>query len=218
VTAAELVAQRRHVLLDFDGPVCAVFGVLTDKAVADRLRTLLPDQLPSHVATASDPFEVLRYAANLSADLAAEVEAEFHQQECRAVVNAPVTPGALDVIRALDAGGHQILIVSNNSKEAVRRFLHLRGLAPVVTAISARRDADPAHLKPAPYLLFQAMRQAAATPDRCIMVGDSTSDIEAAHAAAMPVIAYANKPGKRHAFQPYRPDAVIERMDELVGP
>lgn len=214
-TAAELLAQRRTVLLDFDGPVCAVFGVITDEAVAETLRTLLPGELPPHVAKARDPFEVLRYAATVSADSAADVEAEFHQHEYRAVNDAPVTPGAFDAIRALDTNGHQIIVVSNNSKEAVRRFLHRHGLAEAVTAISARSDADPDHLKPAPYLLLQAMRQVSATPDQCVMVGDSIGDIVAAHAAGLPAIAYANKPGKRDAFQLHSPEVIIDNMIDL---
>lgn len=216
-TAAELLAQRRTVLLDFDGPVCAVFGVITDEAVAEKLRTLLPGELPPHVATARDPFEVLRYAATVSADIAAEVEAEFHQQECRAVSDAPPTPGAFDAIRALDVAGHPIIIVSNNSKEAVRRFLRLHSLAEAVTAISARSDANPDRLKPAPYLLLQAMRQVSATADQCVMVGDSIGDIVAAHAATMPAIAYANKPYKREAFRPHSPEAIIHDMAELAA-
>ncbi|MTD53873.1 HAD family hydrolase [Amycolatopsis pithecellobii] len=214
--AAELLAQRRTVLLDFDGPVCAVFGVITDEAVADKLRTLLPGDIPADVATARDPFRVLRYAATLGVDIAAEVEAEFHHEEYRAVSDAPPTTGAFEVLRALDAIGHWVVIVSNNSKGAVRRFLHLHGLASTVAAISARSDADPDHLKPAPYLLLQAMRQLSVTADECVMVGDSVSDIEAAHAAATPAIAYANKPGKRERFQSHSPEAIIDTMTELL--
>ncbi|WP_431879951.1 HAD family hydrolase [Amycolatopsis sacchari] len=215
-TAAALLAERRDVLLDFDGPVCAVFGVVTDAAVAERLRLLLPGDPPAHVMQAHDPFEVLRYAATVNADLAAEVEAEFHQQECRAVADAPPTPGAFEAIRSLHAAGHRIIMVSNNSKEAVRRFLHLHGLAEAVTAISARSDADPSHLKPAPFLLLQAMRQIETTPDQCVMIGDSITDVQAAHAARLPAIAYANKPGKREAFQRQRAEAVIDQMNELL--
>jgi HAD superfamily hydrolase (TIGR01662 family) len=217
VTAAgDLIAQRREILLDFDGPICAVFGSITDEAVAAKLRALLPGNLPHEVAEARDPFEVLRYAAALGTDIGAEVEAEFHQQECRAVTEAPPTPGAFNAIRALNATGHRVIVVSNNSKEAVRRFLHLHRLADAVTAISARSDANPDHLKPAPYLLHQALRQVSATPDDCVMVGDSTTDIQAAHSAGLPAIAYANKPGKREAFQPYAPDAIIDGMVELA--
>ncbi|RBM19224.1 HAD family hydrolase [Prauserella sp. PE36] len=214
---ASVLAERRHVLLDFDGPVCGVFSAITDRVVADRLRRLLPGELPEEVAEAHDPFDVLRYAAGLDVDLAAEVEAEFQRQECAAVDEAAPTPGAFETIHRLADGGHVVTIVSNNSTEAVRRFLILHELRNRVQGVSARNDADPEHLKPQPYLLHRAMRQQSTEPDQCVMVGDSVSDIQAATAAGVAAIGYANKPGKRETFQAHRPAAIIADMHELRG-
>jgi hypothetical protein len=60
---AELLAQRDHVLLDFDGPVCELFGgALSDRNVVDRLKPLLGTVPPSDVVAADDPFDILRSA------------------------------------------------------------------------------------------------------------------------------------------------------------
>ncbi|WP_234361448.1 HAD family hydrolase [Plantactinospora sp. BB1] len=49
----------------------------------------------------------------------------------------------------------------------------------------------------------------------CLLVGDSLSDIQAARAAGVVAIGYANKPGKRERFG--AADAVIDSMADLVA-
>lgn len=217
MTPAELVASRKHVLLDFDGPVCAVFGTLTDRVVADRLRALLDVDLPAEIAESDDPFDVLRHAATLGADTAATVEREFRRLEVEAVTTAPATPGAADTIRALVNAGHTVTIVSNNSEQAVRRYLEQRDLAGLVKGVSARTFADPGSLKPNPFLLQQAINSAGLDRDECVMLGDSVSDIEAARSVGTDAIAYANKPGKQLRLQQAHPDAIITHMAQLIS-
>jgi hypothetical protein len=63
-----IVSRTRHLLLDFDGPICSIFAGLPAATIADRLRKLLGDQaqLPSQIAHTEDPFEVFAYAATIS--------------------------------------------------------------------------------------------------------------------------------------------------------
>jgi phosphoglycolate phosphatase-like HAD superfamily hydrolase len=53
--------------------------------------------------------------------------------------------------------------------------------------------------------------------DNCVFVGDSTTDIQAAHAAGVPAIGYANKPGKATCFAGYAPAAIITSMSEILS-
>lgn len=215
MTPAELILERDYILLDFDGPVCAVFGKLSKRTVADRLKPLLGSELSDDVADTDDPFAVLRYAGMVGPTTAAAVERQLRRLEAEAVTTAPPTPGAAGAIRGLAASGCKIAIVSNNSTSAVRTYLTMHDLVGAVRSISARDHADPSLLKPSPYLLREAIEALGTTPEHCVMVGDSIGDIEAAHAVPLPVIAYANKPGKRDRFAPYRPDAIIEYMTQL---
>ncbi|MGW3615296.1 HAD family hydrolase, partial [Micromonospora sp. NPDC005163] len=48
-----------------------------------------------------------------------------------------------------------------------------------------------------------------------VLVGDSTTDIQAAQAAGVGSIGYANKPGKSEALTQVGADAVIRQMTEL---
>lgn len=216
---ARVLAGVPHVLLDFDGPVCAVFGGTSDRAVADALRAKLDGLaglLPPEVADSRDPFDVLRYAATLGPDRAAEIEASLTGLELDAVATATPTAGAGEAITALRHAGKTVTIVSNNSVAAILAYLSDHALAPLITGVIGRSDPSPALLKPDPHLLQQAVHARRAEPNECVLVGDSTTDIQAARAAHTAVIAYANKPGKHARFAVLDPDVVITAMQDLA--
>ncbi|WP_051399479.1 HAD hydrolase-like protein [Haloechinothrix halophila] len=74
----------------------------------------------------------------------------------------------------------------------------------------ARIDTDPALLKANPYLLHRAMERLITTPDQCVRIGDSVADIQAAHAAGVAAIAYANKSEKSPRLVERGPAAVVD--------
>lgn len=216
-SSAEVLAAVRHVLLDFDGPVCAVFGGTSDHEVADLLRGVLnDDQMPAEVAISSDPFAVLRFAATLGPKRAAQVEQQLARLEVQAVASAPPTTGAREAVVALHDAGRSITIVSNNSTQAIMAYLQTHELTPWITGVVGRTDPSPGLLKPHPHLLGRAMHDRRAQPDECVLIGDSISDIAAAQTARTAVIAYANKAGKHHQFAALCADAIIDSMAELA--
>ncbi|WP_106179222.1 HAD family hydrolase [Prauserella shujinwangii] len=217
MTPAELVARHKHILLDFDGPVCAVFGgELSDRAAADELKKLVGPDMPDDVAAAHDPFDVLRYANKIDTATAQTVESRFRELELDAVTTAPETAGAKAAIKSLVAAGHVIAIVSNNSAAAVRRYVDIHGLSGLIDYVNAREAADVELLKPAPFLLRQAMETLCAPSATCVMIGDSEADVDAARAAGTSVVGYANKPGKRERLQRRGADAVTDQLSELA--
>ena len=217
--AHDVLRQADHVLLDFDGPVCAVFGTVTDSEVADALRTALAERgytLSEELRTATDPFDMLSYATEVGVELATAVEAEFSRWEQRAVLRTQATTGTHDVLVWITESGRSVTIVSNNAVSAVETYLAAAGLDRLIAGISARQPDDIGRLKPNPHLLNRAISTLGTVADRCVMIGDSTSDIDAAAAAGMPAIAYANKPGKYDMLAAHSPHAIITSMAELL--
>jgi phosphoglycolate phosphatase-like HAD superfamily hydrolase len=213
VSPASLLAEREHVLLMFNGPVCSVFAGVGDRVVADRLRAYLDPHLPDGVA--ADPFEVLTWARTRSDTTGRLVELELRKQELAAVATAVETPGALDLVRDLALRGHKVTVVSNHSADAVVTYLAGHELGRYVYEISARHSVETTPLTPDPYLLTQAILLLDTTPDRACLVAGSVADVQAAQAAGLPAIAYAHRPGSRELFLAHRPDAVIGAMSEV---
>lgn len=211
-----ILANADAMLLDFDGPICGVFAGFPAHLVADQLRRVLAEggrnELPAEIEKTEDPFDVLYYAATLGDDEAAYVEAAMRAHEVEAVASAEPTPGTHDLIQSWHAAGRAMAVVSNNSVAAVETYLHLHELRVCVDYVSARADSDPSRLKPSPFLLQQANERLKIAPARCVLVGDSLTDIQAAHAARTPVIGYANRPGKTDLFTPEGPQVIVTDM------
>ena len=79
-----------------------------------------------------------------------------------------------------------------------------------------RDESDPELMKPSPYLLRAAVSILDAHPAECAFVGDSTSDMLAGRLAGVPVIGYANKPGKAELLRQAGADAVATGLDEIT--
>ena len=215
----ELLAPTRHVLLDFDGPICSVFATITSTAVACRLSKILTGAgitPPTEITDTDDPFDILRYALTHAPELAATVETAFRAEEVAAAATATPTPGAVETIHACHDTGRTVAIVSNNSDDAVHTYLTTHQLTDQINYISARTPADIARLKPHPHLVTQAIYALGAEPATCILVGDSLTDIHAAHTAGTPAIGYANKTTKPTRFTDTGTAAVITRMNDLA--
>ncbi|MFG1643803.1 HAD family hydrolase [Amycolatopsis sp. NPDC049252] len=219
MTPEETLTQATALLLDFDGPVCAVFAGIPVSTVADQLRQVLADgghaNLPAPIATSEDPFDVLRYAAELSENDARLVEAAFTAHELEAVSTSTPTAGSHDLIKDWHASNRPIAIVSNNSVTAIQAYIDFYNLSSSIDYISARTGPDVRLLKPSPHLLNQASAALDVAPGDAVFIGDSLTDIEAARIAGVHSIGYANKPEKSSAFADA--DAVTHTMIELTA-
>ena len=175
----QIIGGTRHLLLDFDGPICSIYAESPDAAVAEELRGILRAagvSFPAEVAAQPDPLEVISYAAGLSPQTANLAQRELTTLETRAAATAKPTEGAADLIAIAAATGRTVIIVSNNSSYAILEYLTVHRIGPVAGVVG-RDESDPALMKPSPYLVRAAVGILDAHPDECAFVGDSTSDM-----------------------------------------
>jgi beta-phosphoglucomutase-like phosphatase (HAD superfamily) len=211
-----IISQTRYLLLDFDGPICSIYAGRAAPTVAEKLRQLFPGELPEDIARTPDPIEVFTHSATVSDEMAARVEAEMADLELAAVPTAEPTPYVHEVIASARESGRIIGVVSNNSPRAVNAYLDRHSLSGGIRLVVARTSHDPALLKPSPYLINTAVRGLDADLAVTALVGDSFTDIEAAHSANVASIGYANKPGKLERMMQLQAGAVITSMADLA--
>jgi beta-phosphoglucomutase-like phosphatase (HAD superfamily) len=185
---ASLLAEREHVLLMFNGPLCSVYAGVGAGVVANRLRAYLGPHVPDDIATTDNPFDVLAWARTRCETTGRLVELELRKQELAAVLTATDTPGALDLVRELALRGHKVTVVSNHSVDAVVTYLAGHELGRYVYEISARHSVEITPLTPDPFLLTQAVLLVDTTPERACLVAGSVVDVQAARAAGLPAI------------------------------
>jgi phosphoglycolate phosphatase-like HAD superfamily hydrolase len=119
-------------------------------------------------------------------------------------------------MREWHESGRLLAVVSNNSAAAVDAYLDLYDLRRWVDYVSARTSSDVQLLKPSPHLLDQAITALGLTAADSTLLGDSLTDIEAAKAAGIQSIGFANKPGKRSRMVDMRADAITDSLAELA--
>jgi HAD superfamily hydrolase (TIGR01509 family) len=220
VELASVIGRTRHLLLDFDGPICNLFAGLPALSVAARLRALLSangQALPEAIAGEDDPIEVLRFTSSLDPATTIRVDAALRDAELAATATATPTPDARDVLLACHQTGRRVAVISNNAQLAVQTYLQAHHRTEHIDVIVGRTDPDPRLLKPHPHLVLRALDALGSDPATCALVGDSISDIQAAQAAATASIGFANKPGKHERLQRAGADAIVTTMAELHG-
>ncbi|MEV7316427.1 HAD-IA family hydrolase [Streptomyces microflavus] len=198
------IAASSGVLFDFDGPICDVFAGHPAPGVARDLAAVLA-QVDANAGKRSletdDPMEVLRLAPRWGKDAVRQIDEALTMAEVSAVkaAGAPVT-GAVEALRAAHASGRRVAIVSNNSAACVREFLVLHNLDRFVDQVIGRYPNHPDLMKPSPFSLERAAKELGVGASACTLIGDSTTDIEAAARAGTMAIGFANKPGKEKSL------------------
>jgi phosphoglycolate phosphatase-like HAD superfamily hydrolase len=208
------------VLMDFDGPVCPIFSGGRDAVLAEQMRGTLRSsgvEVPDDVAVTSDPIDVLRFTAGLGrGDLTHRVEDTFVAGETDAAREGTPTPGAHDAIRACDEAGRPVVVVSNNSVQAIRTYLDLHHLGDLIHAVIGRVPARPELLKPHPEPVRRALRVLGDGRQSPVLVGDSATDMQVAQAAGLASIGYAKAPDRVPGLVRAGADAVTDDMTEIA--
>ncbi len=95
-------------------------------------------------------------------------------------------PGVQDLLLRLDAAGVPTAVVSNKpdstTKQLCARFF------PTVAAAAGENEAGGVRRKPAPDMVFSALKELCREAGECVYVGDSEVDLLTARAAGMDVI------------------------------
>jgi HAD superfamily hydrolase (TIGR01509 family) len=208
------------VLLDFDGPVCTLFANYPPRLTAAAARAEFSRRgiaLPRELQQTSGALVLVRWALLNAPDAAPAIEAIQEAGELRAVHTARPTPGAADAIMAAARRGLKTAIVSNNSPRVVKEHLSRAGLASYIADVTGREAGNASSLKPSPEPVLKAAAAISVPADRCVMIGDSVTDIEAAIRAGSRSIGYARTRPEASTLSAAGADAVIASMTTLAS-
>jgi len=212
-----ILRRARHLLLDFDGPVCTLYADESARLAADRLRAILAThnaEIPAAVATTADPLAVLAHAAAISPELAEQAEAELTRYELSAAATAQPAGYSHDVIASAREGHRTITVVSTCSARAVSAYLDRASLDELADLVVGRTGDAPdsaAEQK----LIGRALNAMRADPATCALVADSASLLASARANDVATIAYARTPAVRNLTSAHA-EATITNLADLV--
>ena len=125
-------------------------------------------------------------------------------------------PGIPEAIASLKNAGFTVGVVTSKRAVLATKSLKAHGLFYAFACVNGAEDST-AH-KPDPDPLLTAAKKLGVSPDRCVYVGDSPYDLQAAHAANMPCVGVTwGKFFGRDILLEQMPSVLIASPEELVG-
>ena len=123
-------------------------------------------------------------------------------------------PGVIEMLHALKKRHHWLAVATGKSRAGLDEALHaveLKGL------FDGTRTADETRSKPDPQMLNELMRQFGVEPDRTLMIGDTTHDLQLAANAGSPSVAVADGAHQTSEFDAHSPLFVAKTVSELAA-
>lgn len=216
--ARTLLWSARAVLLDFDGPVTPLMPAPLNMRAADAAREALARHgiESTELRETSDHLAIIRWAGAHASDVLQDVEAACIEAEVEAARTSVPTVGAHELITALDEAGIPVVIVTNNAAEAVRTYFDRWALTARVRDVVGRSERKPTLMKPNTHAVEVALRIAGVNPADAVLIGDSVSDVEVAHAAGVLSLGYAKNARRGRELAAARADALTETIEALA--
>lgn len=120
--------------------------------------------------------------------------------------------GADELIAELAAAGFMLAVATGKSRLGLDRALQVSGLGPY---FHDSRCADECHSKPHPQMLEELMAAFAIAPERTLMIGDTTHDLQMARNAGVAALAVSYGAHPPEALDALEPLARLQAVAEL---
>lgn len=115
--------------------------------------------------------------------------------------------GAMDMVRELHEAGHLLAVATGKGRRGLDRALEATRLGPY---FHATRCADEGFSKPHPGMLQCLMEGLDVAPQRTLMIGDTTHDMEMAQAAGVARLAVSHGAHEACDLLEYEPLACVQ--------
>ncbi|NCS66185.1 MAG: HAD family hydrolase [Hydrogenophilales bacterium CG03_land_8_20_14_0_80_62_28] len=122
--------------------------------------------------------------------------------------------GAAELIRYLHGRGHILAVATGKARRGLQRAFEHSGLG---LYFHASRTADETFSKPHPAMILELLDELMTPPERAIMIGDTSHDLEMARNAGIDALAagYGAQPPEKLAE--YRPVALCANFAKLAS-
>ncbi|MGI5353329.1 HAD family hydrolase [Streptomyces sp. CA-250714] len=230
------ISSAQCVIFDFDGPLCHLFARRTAASVAGRLRETYATDADGSAGTwpeTTDPLRLLTAAFDdptlLSQQSPREMEQSLTLEEVAAAKLAFPTGYADALVRTLCATGRTVAVATDNSADAVARYLAGRSLLEAFSPGMRPGDGTPAQvcgrvcdgagplrLKPDPDCVLRALESTGADAAKTVMIGDSAQDVAAARAAGVGFVGYARNERKERELRGAGAEWVVASLRDVL--
>jgi phosphoglycolate phosphatase len=125
-------------------------------------------------------------------------------------------PGTMQMLLSLQERGQKLAVATGKSRRGLDEILQrCLGGVRLSALFDASRTADQTAGKPDPLMLHELMEELDVSPERMLMIGDTTHDLLLARNAGVASVGVSFGAHAHEAFAPYSPLFVAHSMQEL---
>ncbi|MCI4440059.1 HAD-IA family hydrolase [Tibeticola sp.] len=203
------------IVFDWDGTLfdsTALIVRCIRQAVEDVGGTV-PDEAAASWVIGLGLAEAMRRAApDVAQERLPDLVARYRHHYFAAQHEIALFDGVRALVEELQRAGRTLAVATGKSRRGLDEALNHSGLRPY---FSATRTAEETAGKPHPQMLFELMEELGSDPDRTLMIGDTTHDLEMARNAGCPAVGVAYGAHDPALLQPLQPLYVAPTVPDL---
>jgi phosphoglycolate phosphatase len=203
------------IVFDWDGTLFDSTALITrciQSACAD-LGVPVPSVRDASYVIGMGLIDALQHAApGLARERYPELGQRYRHHYFAAQHEVVLFEGTLEMLQALRERHHWLGVATGKSRRGLDEALASVRIAHL---FDGTRTADETAPKPAPQMLLELMREFGVDPERTLMVGDTTHDLQLAANAGTASVAVGYGAHEVAAFESFQPLHVAHSMREL---
>ena len=203
------------IVFDWDGTLFDSTALITRciQAACADLGVDVPSDRDASYVIGMGLIEALQHAApGLSRDRYPELGLRYRHHYMARQHELSLFEGTLPMLKALKARNHWLAVATGKSRSGLDDALgtvQLRGM------FDATRTADETASKPHPMMLLELMRELGVAPERSLMIGDTTHDLQLAANAGTASVGVSYGAHEHASFAEFAPHHVAHSVSDL---
>jgi phosphoglycolate phosphatase len=213
--SAQIPRQYDLIAFDWDGTLFDSTKIIVrciQNAIADVGGSVPSDREAAYVIGMGLMDALAHAAPDVPRERYPELGASYRKHYLTHQEDLSLFDGVLPMLAELRARRHILAVATGKSRRGlddVLRTVELAGL------FDASRTADETAGKPDPRMLHELMREFGTEPERTLMIGDTTHDLQMALNAGCASVAVSYGAHPPEGFEALQPKAVVHSVREL---
>ena len=203
------------IAFDWDGTLfdsTAIIVRCIQRAVADVGGTVPSDQAAAYVIGMALTEALAHAAPDVPPERYPELGARYRRHYLQHQDDLSLFAGVLPLLQELKARHHWLAVATGKSRRGLDEVLQTVQLKGV---FDGSRTADETAGKPHPLMLQELMREFGTEPERTLMIGDTTHDLQMALNAGCPSVAVSYGAHEPAGFEALGPRFVAHSVADL---
>jgi phosphoglycolate phosphatase len=203
------------IAFDWDGTLCDSTAIIVrciQAAVCDVGGAMPSDEAASYVIGMGLMQALAHAAPDVPRERYAELGNRYRYHYLQHQDDLSLLAGVMPLLGALRARGHLLTVATGKSRRGLNEALHTAQLRGV---FDGSRTADETAGKPHPLMLHELMAEFDVAPERVLMIGDTTHDLQMALAAGCASVGVGYGAHPPDGFARYAPLFVADSVADL---